>query len=282
MMTNMDLALMHSEQISEITAALIEVQRMVKPVLKDKDNPFFKSKYADLGAVYDACRPELLKNGIVPIQAPWIVNGEPALTTILAHKSGQWFRGVMLLSAAKDPKQGIVTPQNQGSALTYARRYSICAMAGIITDDDDDGNAASGRGEYESAPSPGRQPKGQAQPAQGAPYRLAIPTAPAPITMPVNPATGEIGPEEVRAWCKAFCTAIKKAKNAADLEEWIAQNAQNWGEVAGLPARVKTPDVKGIYETLVRFTDAERAKHGLGKAAQTAADVDPADYLMAG
>lgn len=133
-----------SEQINEIATALAKAQGAIEGAVKGSVNPHFRSKYADLGAVWDACREELTKNGISVIQ-PVARVSHPVhpemhqLVTItrLVHSSGQWMEdGGIPLLLSKDDMQGL------GSALTYSRRYGLMAMVGIAPEDDD-GNAAS-------------------------------------------------------------------------------------------------------------------------------------------
>lgn len=128
-----------SVSIANIAKALLEVQKTIKPAIKDSDNPFFKSKYADLTAVWDACAEALATNGLsvvqlgVPSSAPNMV----AISTILLHVSGEWIEGTMEAPLTKNDAQAV------GSCTTYLRRYGLAAMIGIRTEDDD-GAAASG------------------------------------------------------------------------------------------------------------------------------------------
>lgn len=118
-----------------IAAALAKAQAEMGKALKDSDNPHFKSKYADLGSVMDACLPALNKHGIAVIQP--FVSGEFGHTvkTVLIHESGETLECAVPLIFGKNDMQGL------GSAMTYARRYGLMAMAGIAPEDDD-GNAA--------------------------------------------------------------------------------------------------------------------------------------------
>jgi hypothetical protein len=128
----------HSEQINELATALAKAQGEVTGALKDSANPFFKSKYADLAACWDACRAPLSANGLAIIQSPEVNAEGLTLTTLLTHSTGQWIKNVFRIVPKDD------TPQGVGSALTYARRYALTALVGIAQVDDD-GNAASGR-----------------------------------------------------------------------------------------------------------------------------------------
>jgi len=126
-----------SEQINELAKALSVAQGQIKGALKDSNNPFFKSKYADLSSVWEACREQLSKNGLSVIQTTCDAPDKGvSVVTTLAHESGQWVRGHLTL----EPKDK--TPQGYGSAITYARRYALAAIVGVAPEDDD-GNAAS-------------------------------------------------------------------------------------------------------------------------------------------
>lgn len=125
-----------SGEIDQLMAAMNRAQLAMVPAKKDATNPFFHSKYADLPAVWDALHC-FRSEGIVIIQCPMDApDGYIILETELVHVSGQWKRSRLKMRVAKDD------PQGYGSALTYARRYGL-GMTGIVTEDDDDGNAAS-------------------------------------------------------------------------------------------------------------------------------------------
>lgn len=125
-----------SEQLDKLAVALAKAQSLIEGASKDKTNPHFRSKYADLASCWDACRKALTGNGISVLQAPAPADDGIVLATRLLHSSGQWIEddGLHLPAAKRDP-------QGYGSALTYARRYGLCAMVGIAPEDDD-GNAA--------------------------------------------------------------------------------------------------------------------------------------------
>jgi hypothetical protein len=126
-----------SPTIGELTKALANAHKQFKPVLKDANNPFFKSKYADLAGVIEATADALSDQGLAVIQSPGkIYNGHILLTTLLSHASGEWIKDELELPIAKFDAQGT------GSAITYARRYAYQAIVGVAAEDDD-GNAAS-------------------------------------------------------------------------------------------------------------------------------------------
>lgn len=118
-----------------IYAALAVAQAQMGKALKDSTNPAFKTRYADLASVMDACLPALNANGIAVLQPLHDEDGKLYVKTILAHTSGATLECRVPLIVGKNDMQGY------GSAVTYARRYGLMAMAGIAPDDDD-GNAA--------------------------------------------------------------------------------------------------------------------------------------------
>ena len=128
-----------SETIIELAKALAKAQGQIKPAIKDSENPHFRSKYADLSSVWDACRKPLTDNGLSVVQMPTDAPtpDSVALTTLLLHTSGEYISSTVSAPLTKKDAQAI------GSALTYLRRYALSAIIGVVADDDDDGNAAS-------------------------------------------------------------------------------------------------------------------------------------------
>ena len=129
--------LISSEEIDQLVTALVAAQLKMPSVKKDKTNPFFKAKYADLSSVVATAEPIIGAEGLAIAQFVSNLDGATSLKTFLLHSSGQWMGDEMILHEGKG------TPQDQGSAITYARRYAYCAALGIVSDEDDDGNAAS-------------------------------------------------------------------------------------------------------------------------------------------
>lgn len=125
-----------SDTITAIMPALIKAQSAFAPAVKAKVNPHFKSKYVPLDAVVDAIAQPLRDNGIAIVQHTDLMDdGRTVLVTRLIHESGEWIGGRYPVHPVKND------PQGEGSALTYARRYALMALAGIAPEDDD-GNAA--------------------------------------------------------------------------------------------------------------------------------------------
>lgn len=124
-----------SEQVNEIATALAKAQAELQNPPKNKTNPHFNSKYVDLSDGLDTIRKTLSKHGIAFVQSPASYDNILILHTRLMHVSGQWIESTY-------PVSGLEKHQAMGSALTYARRYSLFAMVGVAGEDDDDGNAA--------------------------------------------------------------------------------------------------------------------------------------------
>ena len=120
----------------KLFSAMAKAFPEIENATKDKVNPAFRSKYADLGAVVEAVKPALVKNDLWFAQINHEQSGGVCIETIVCHSSGEQFSfGKLFLPAAKQDAQGY------GSALTYARRYSLMSAFGIAAEDDD-GNAA--------------------------------------------------------------------------------------------------------------------------------------------
>jgi hypothetical protein len=127
-----------SPTIAAISAALTKAQAAMGGAVKDSENPFFSSKYADLESVTEAIRKPATDNELSWVQgAGTDENGVVSVTTLLMHSSGEWIK-TTVQSRPKD-----ITPQSVGSAITYNRRYGLAAAFGVYQTDDD-GNAAQG------------------------------------------------------------------------------------------------------------------------------------------
>lgn len=122
---------------SPLALALSKAQGSMRAAIKDADNPFFKSKYADLASVWDACRYALSQNELAVSQIIDMVDGNMILRTLLMHASGEKLEGVMPMQLSDK-----ATAQQVGSLITYYRRYALSAIVGVAPEDDD-GNKAS-------------------------------------------------------------------------------------------------------------------------------------------
>jgi len=142
-----------SESLIKFAPAFSKFQAEIEGVKKDANNPFFKSKYAELSSVWDAIREPLTKNGFSVLQEPGSEDGKLIMTTTLLHSSGEYVRSSVKFPIVKQDPQGV------GSAITYARRYSLQSITGIAPEDDD-GNAASNPGTSNNSrvmPAPSKQ-----------------------------------------------------------------------------------------------------------------------------
>jgi len=132
----------NSPSVTKLAQAMLKVQQQLQPAIKDAKNTFVGNDYATLNSVMETCKDALISHGIwltqLPTPAPVeLGTGHIGLETKLIHaESGEWISSTTVIPLPKND------PQGMGSAITYARRYSLCAMLGIITEDDD-GNAAS-------------------------------------------------------------------------------------------------------------------------------------------
>lgn len=128
-----------SETTSKVATALVKAQAEMLPLIKDSKNPFFKSKYADLHAVTNACYPALQANGISVIQSAESMGSDGInVVTRLQHESGEFIETSCAIPPAGND------PQKYGSAVTYGRRYGLAAATGLAPTDDD-GEAAMNR-----------------------------------------------------------------------------------------------------------------------------------------
>lgn len=187
--------------------AFCKLQGEIKPAIKDSVNPHFRSKYADLGAVWEAVKQPLTDHGFSVIQSPDFDGENMFLRTTVLHVSGDKIEGRYPIRPSKNDPQGVA------SAITYARRYSISAMLGVIADDDDDGNAA-------SAPAP--KPAQQAAPPQDQ-----------DVT------------DGVANWVATQKAAITKAGSLPALYDWLEH-------IAGSGATITDPATGSVLDRLKR------------------------------
>ena len=125
-----------SDSIKEIAKAMCVAQAEMTGAKKSSNNPFFKSKYSDLVSVVQAVKEPFANNGLSYVQFPIEENGRIGIETILMHVSGEFLSNSFTVTLSKQDAQGA------GSALTYCRRYSLQAIAGIPSEDDDGNNAS--------------------------------------------------------------------------------------------------------------------------------------------
>lgn len=150
-----------STEVAELFKALAQAQGEFTNAVENKNNPAFKSDYADLASVRAAVKAPLAKHGLAIMQHPITLNGQLWLQTSLVHSSGQYVASAFALNVEKPTMQGLK------SAITYARRASMLSILGIAESDDDDGNEAEAYPKPK-APAPVKakpEPKAQTTPA---------------------------------------------------------------------------------------------------------------------
>ncbi len=193
-----------SETTAKLDAALAKAQGEIEAASKDKINPAFRSKYADLSSVWAAIRPALSKHGIAITQ--WPIHSEDNrlhIVTRLAH-DGEWIRAHFSIPVQKQD------PHGYGSATTYAKRFSLAAAVGVVADDDDDGNAASGK-----------------RPEQPATVHAK------PEVMPSVNGTPGASKASSRAAYEKMISSIRNAATLKALQAWYEANV---AEIDKLPA----------------------------------------------
>lgn len=204
-------------KIDLIAAALAKAQATLSNVSKDKANPFFKSKYADLGSVLDAVRGPLADNDLAIVQTTEYVDGVTLLCTALLHKSGQSISGrYPIISTKQDP-------QGYGSAMTYARRYTIMAIVGVAAEDDDANAASAVPNAPRPQPAPVQTPVHVPAPAPVAPV-------PAPVVQPTKPKTGSwtipLTGKKYDEWAKSFISKLEKCPDTPSYERLVGDNTE--------------------------------------------------------
>lgn len=188
---------------AKLAEALAKAQAEMKAAPLNKVNPHFRSKYADLPAVIDAVRPALTKHGLSVTQTTRITEGGGLiLVTTLHHTSGETLSGEYPLPVGK--------PQEMGSAITYARRYSLSALCCIAADEDDDANAAEGAGQTASKPNP----------AAKAPPPVEPLDVTAPKVIRIMTAADTDLPDWI-GWGQLFTATIRACRTAEQLDAWL-------------------------------------------------------------
>lgn len=181
---------MNSEQIDQLATALAKAQGLMANATLNKINPHFKSKYADLAAIRDAVIGPLAQQGIAVVQLVGSDETGAFLSTRLIHSSGQWIESLHPLPAT-------AKPQEFGSALTYARRYSLATICGIAAEEDDDANSA------------GHEPMSTARPP-------ALPKTAAPQSKTANSTAAE--------WAKNQTAIVRALTSVTAIADWEKKN----------------------------------------------------------
>ena len=148
---------MMTEEIKELASALAKAQGEMKNATMNRTNPYFNSKYADYSSVREAIQKPLADNGLSYVHSIECRPNGAVLVTRLIHTSGQFIASEYPL-----PMQG--KPQEMGSILSYARRYSLSGLVGVGADDDDDANAAEDKGQKIETKAKGKPAKPEPKP----------------------------------------------------------------------------------------------------------------------
>lgn len=221
------------QPVAPMIIDLVAAQSEMPAIQKTGINPHFGHGYVQMHDLMAAVLPILNAHNIAVVQRPTVLDGRPALTTTLLHTSGETIETTMLLLAIKDD------PQAQGSAITYARRYSLMAMLGLSADEDDDGQRAS------QAP---RQQR--AQPRQQAP---SAPAARPPVCKTHGEAMRFDNKGKPPVW-RCIDTACQLTIKA---DEWRAHLANE--KKAGAPATngtgptITQPQSKKLHILLAKY-----------------------------
>jgi len=181
--------------MKDLAAALAKAQLTIKSALKDTKGQIGQNrnyKYADLTSVWDACRSSLSENGIAVIQKTDFDGSAMWVETVLLHSSGDMMSGRFPLRPTQE------TPQAYGSALTYARRYSLASMVGVVTEDDDGSEASGNRQERQET------------------------TASAPVLLPKPADKGKAAETYVYSAIKTIGTMT----NPHDIDAWYASETE--------------------------------------------------------
>ena len=203
-----------SEHIGALTKALAAAQAKIKPAIRDSRNPFFKSNYADLASVFDACRLALAEQGVVVIQGASAEGARVTVTTMLSHESGDWVEEALSAHAKDDGPQGV------GSTVTYLRRYSLAALAGVATEDDD---AERGEGRRTDGPRKGVEGvkaalKGS---AAGTVLEAAVEPQESPLAAEVDEMAKVYGVEPERVWERLGGKGIDRYSVTTEWLNWV-------------------------------------------------------------
>jgi len=219
--------------MKEISAALVKAQTEFGPALKTHTNPAFRSKYANLSACVEAVVDALNNNKIFLMQPTHLCEDGVIVETVFIHASGEQISsGKLHVPATKHDAQGY------GSALTYARRYSLMAACGIAPEDDD-GNAA-------SKPAPKAKPEPKSEPPE------KMEGKPGPWQLTVSTTPGNNAEEWVELVCEAASMQIGYAKSAADVTSIFTVNREIFNQLKA--------QSQGAYDVLLTTFKTAKAK----------------------
>jgi hypothetical protein len=232
----------HSESIALLAGALAKAQLQIEPASKNATNPHFRSHYADLASIWDACRGPLNTNGLSIVQFPCDGEvGRIGLCTMIVHSSGEWMCETITVKALKED------PQFLGGVLTYLRRYSLAAVVGVTATEDDDGNAA-------STPANSRVAAPAPRPYIPPPVSPPLVNAPAP-SKPVSQPVSQPVAKPVQTATSAT-SAVQAIVEFYKVDEGVAKNGRAYKK-----HRIGWTGIDGkmIYGTTFSASDGEVA-----------------------
>mgnify|MGYP001617059461 FL=1 len=209
-----------SESILKITPAFLEAQKKIESVIKDQTNPYFKSKYADLSGVIEACKDKLNAQNIAVLQP---IDGM-TVETVLVHTSGEWFSSSTPI-VCKEANN----PQALGSAITYAKRYGLQSMV-LLPAEDDDANKAS-TPVVNAYPRATSQATGQTDAWKSKPASLKQQEA----MMKISEGTGKkLGFNDVKDWTAGMASdyIVKCGSGGYNAKKKVDAETENQDEVA--------------------------------------------------
>jgi hypothetical protein len=219
--------------MKNIATALVKAQKAFGPALKSSTNPHFKSRYADLAACVEAVIEGLNTAGIALVQRTSLDDNGVTVETVFVHESGEMMEcGKLHVPASKQD------PQGYGSALTYARRYSLMAACGIAPEDED-GNAA-------SKPAPKAKPEPKSEPP------VKMEGKPGPWQLTVSTTPGNNPSDWVELVCEAASMQIGYAKSAADVTSIFTVNREIFNQLKA--------QSQGAYDVLLTTFKTAKAK----------------------
>lgn len=221
---------MKSESTSELATALAKAQGAMNNAKINKVNPHFKNKYADLASVRDAIIPVLTKHDLSIVQTMVVAENVFILHSVLLHKSGEWI-------SSDYPLPMGAKPQELGSALTYARRYSLAALVCISADEDDDAEVARQTDQKNSAKAATKQTASAIAPQ---PYE-PVAGGPQLIKVPMLDDTN-MKPDWI-TWGGIYVASLTTSKTKADAELWNTLNAA--------PLNTLATDMPKVYQRIV-------------------------------
>lgn len=243
---------MQSESIESLAEALSKAQGIIEGATKDSNNPFHRSKYADLHSVITCAKEALTTNGLSVSQLPTMIGDKFVIATMLMHKSGQWLKSITPIftptkTTTNKEKQITIEvkddPQSIGSMITYMRRYAYCAILGISQYDEDAEEAMDRK-------------KTEPKPELKAPEPTKGSELPVPEVQPTAPKRYELKDLKDRILAEKHIVP-----DIGALSAFIAQKAKEVGKALSsiIQSAMKTPEsFEGFYAAFQRFSSATK------------------------